>query len=251
MPSHASTETYTYSSARTHQTLYEVIEAFIQMVMSLGTGLPEELLFLVRENREDWALHGLSLLFIQPPLSSSLSLCTSPIIPLRLLCQAQPASSLLLLSKPTLLPPPPPPPSPHPSILSSLCASLSKDSVNQTESRGEIFTLQEDAWASAPAVGMGWGQSHQGYWNVNTHTHTHRTSSISISSSYPCFFMYLSFRFTGWLDFIKSTIIFALTVFDREKERQRGIEREARRGTCYIIFLNPIHISKLCHNITR
>lgn len=31
------------------------------MFMSWGTRLPEELLFLVRENREDWALYGLSL----------------------------------------------------------------------------------------------------------------------------------------------------------------------------------------------
>lgn len=77
MPTHASTEKHTYSRAHTHtHTQCEVIEAFIQMVMSWGTGLPEELLFLVRENREDWALHGLSLssssslLVIQPPLSS-------------------------------------------------------------------------------------------------------------------------------------------------------------------------------------
>lgn len=59
VPTHASTETHTYrcthtiESTHTHQALCEVIEAFIQMVMSWGTGLPEELLFLVRENRED------------------------------------------------------------------------------------------------------------------------------------------------------------------------------------------------------
>ncbi|KAA8592698.1 hypothetical protein FQN60_018153 [Etheostoma spectabile] len=39
----------------------------------------------------------------------------------------------------------------------------SKDSVNQTESRGETFTLQEDRRASAPAVGMGSGQSHRAW----------------------------------------------------------------------------------------
>lgn len=57
MPTIASPDTHTYSRAHTHthihQALREVIEAFIQMVMSWGTGLAEELLFLVRENRED------------------------------------------------------------------------------------------------------------------------------------------------------------------------------------------------------
>lgn len=44
-PTHASTKAHTYSRAHTHthQALCEVIEAFIQMVMSWGTGLPEEL----------------------------------------------------------------------------------------------------------------------------------------------------------------------------------------------------------------
>lgn len=60
--------THTFSRGRTHtaktpahQTLHKVMEAFIQMAMSSGSGLPEELLFLVRGSREDWSLYGLSL----------------------------------------------------------------------------------------------------------------------------------------------------------------------------------------------
>lgn len=64
-----------------------------------------------------------------------------------------------------------------------LFVSLSKDSVNQIESRGETFALQEDGWALAPAVGMSWGLR-TGY--MNTHTHTHRPSSISIPFSFLC-----------------------------------------------------------------
>lgn len=67
------------------------------------------------------------------------------------------------------------------------------------------------------------------------HTHTHRPSSISIPLSQ--LFMYLSFRFTAWLYFIISTIICALTAFDREKDGRREEERD-RRGRCYITFLN-------------
>lgn len=91
-----------------------------------------------------------------------------------------PSSILLLLSKPT----PPPPPSLHPSVLSSLCVSLSKDSVKQTESRGEMFTLQEYAglWP------LQWGWARAEALRLLEHTHTHRPSSISISSYYPCFF---------------------------------------------------------------
>lgn len=137
------------------------------MVMSWGTGLPEELLFLVKENRDDRALHWLSLsssslLFIPPPLSSSLSLFalhlsshSTSSAPLN----QHPHFSCFLI--PLLLL--------HIPLYFHLFVSLSKDSVNQIESRGETFALQEDGWALAPAVGMSWGLR-TGY--VNTHTHT-------------------------------------------------------------------------------
>lgn len=137
------------------------------MVMSWGTGLPEELLFLVKENRDDRALHWLSLsssslLFIPPPLSSSLSLFalhlsshSTSSAPLN----QHPHFSCFLI--PLLLL--------HIPSYFHLFVSLSKDSVNQIESRGETFALQEDGWALAPAVGMSWGLR-TGY--VNTHTHS-------------------------------------------------------------------------------
>lgn len=93
-----STGTFTSSRSRSHT---GVIEAFIQMAVSLGSGLTQELLLLVRE---DWMDSRSS------PLS--LSLCSSatipplppPLVPLK----QHPHFSSVPNS---LTPPPPPPPS--------------------------------------------------------------------------------------------------------------------------------------------
>lgn len=212
------------------------------MVVSWGTGLPEELLLLVRENREDWTLHGLSLSSssCQPTTSFlfSLSLCTSPIIPLLLLCPAQPAFSLLLFSAPS----PTSPISFHTFI--SLSVSLSKDSVNQTESQSRDPAGGWTGFGPCSGDGLGGWESLRLLEHTRTHTQYTRRDPPS-PSAYPCFFIYLSFQFTGWLDFITSTIIWPLTIFDRERQRR------PERGSGYIIFLNTVHIVKLCHHLTR
>lgn len=152
------------------------MEAFIQMAVSLGSGLTQELLLLVRKDCMD-------------SLSSPLSLCSSATIPPPLVPLKQhphfssyPNSLLLLL---------------HHSRISSyfhlFVASVSMDSANQTK----------DGQITATSAGMGWGQSRQGYYNTQTHT---RTNSASLSRP-SLLLMYLSLRFTGWMDFITSTII--------------------------------------------
>lgn len=101
---------------------------------------------------------------------SLLSVCTSPIIPLHLLCPASPTSSLLLLSEPH---PPPPPPLlfPHPFILLCLCVSQWELSEPNEGQRRDVCPA--GGWTGfSPAVG--WD------WTHKTHKHTHRTPSISI-----------------------------------------------------------------------
>lgn len=144
-PTHTNTceHTDTHLHAHTDQALCEVIEAFIQMVMSWGTGLPEELLFLVRRRLcSAWtfsllysshhtatSFFSLLLLFLSlftlhlPSHSASsaplnqhphFSCCRNPLL-------------LLLHLHISSYPP-------------SLCVSPSKDSVNQAESTVETFT---------------------------------------------------------------------------------------------------------------
>lgn len=126
------------------QAFWGAMEAFIQMAVSLGSGFTQELLLLVRKDCMD-------------SLSSPLSLCSSATIPPPLVPLKQhprfssyPNSLLLLL---------------HHSRISSyfhlFVASVSMDSANQTE----------DGQITATSVGMGWGQSRQGYYNTQTHTH--------------------------------------------------------------------------------
>lgn len=197
------------------------------MVMSWGTGLPEELLLLVRENREDWALHGLSL-----SSSSSRQPTTSFLLSLSLFALHLPSHSSSS-SIPTSL---------HTFI--SLSASLSKESVNQTESqRRDVYPA--GGWTGyCPCSGDGLGTEsprllEHTQKTLSTHSKTLHLHLLSLLFTYP------SFRFTGRLDFIISTIICLVTVFD--KERQRRLER----GSGYIIFLNRVHIAKLCHQLTR
>lgn len=120
------------------QAFWGVIEAFIQMALSLGSGLTQELLLLVREDCMD--------------ASSSLSLCSSatipppPLVPLQKHPHFSSVPNSLLLHH--LLH--------HPRISSyfhPFVASVSTDSVNQTE----------DGQTTAPSVGMGCGESRQGY----------------------------------------------------------------------------------------
>ena len=182
------------------------------MALSLGSGLTQELLLLVWEDCVD----SLSLQFSYHSSSS---------------CPTQTASSLLFCSK--LTPPLPPPPPRISSNFHLFVASVSTDSVNQTE----------DGQTTAPSVEKGLGQSRRGYYNTHTHT----------ASPFCPFllFMYLSLRFTGWLDFITSTIIILQKVSDRENQRQRERERERERDRSgggvgnYIIFLSE-YISLNC-----
>lgn len=84
----------------------------------------------------------------------------------------------------------------------------------------------------APLEGMGWARSPR----LLQHTHTHTSTSPSRPS---LLFMYLSLRFTGWLDFITLTIICLRKVSDREKESEIKKERGQDGGMGnYIIFLS-------------
>lgn len=74
----------------------------------------------------------------QPPLSSQLSLCTSPIVPLLLLCPALLSSSCC--QKPT--PPSPRPPPPHHS------SSFSEEPVKQTVSCRGMISVQRTVGSS-------------------------------------------------------------------------------------------------------
>lgn len=212
------------------------------MVMSWGIGLPEELLFLVRENREDWALRGhslsssssSSLLIIQPPLSSSsLSLHftyhpTPPPLP----CSTSILTSLVVETHSSSIPS-------YFHLFVSLSVRIQWTKLSPEERR--LPRRRMDGLRS-----LQWGWAGDRVTKV-TGKYIHFPSSISIAILLSLLFMCLSFQFTGWLDFITSTIICALTVFDMEKERQRRTER----GSSYIIFLNGVHISKLCHHLTR
>lgn len=203
------------------QAFWGVIEASIQMAVSLGSGLTQELLLLVREDCVDSLSSPLSavqlpFLLLLLLLSHSNSILTS------LLFQTHSSSTSPII----------------PASLHTFISSVSTDSVKQTE----------DGQTTAPSVGMGWGQSRQGYYNTQTHTHTNSPSHPSL------LFMYLSLRSTGWLDFITSTIICLRKGSDREKARQREIEKERGQeggnGELHH-FLKRVHIAKLCHHLTR
>lgn len=201
MPIHASTETRTYNRAHTHthQALCEVIEAFIQMVMSWGTGLPEELLFIVRENREDWALYGLSLssssssplfsssnhLFPPPSLFAlHLSSHSSSSAQLnqhsRLSCCRNPLLLLLQLHIPSYF---------HVFVSPSVRTQWTKQSPEERRLPG---SRMDGLWP------LQWGCA----WDRVTkviRTHTHAGTSISRTSSYLCFLCICHFdSLPGW-----------------------------------------------------
>lgn len=110
----------------------------------------------------------------------------------------------------------------HPFILSSLCVSLSTDSVNQTESRGETFTPQEDGRASFPTVGMGWGQSHQGYWKIHTLSLLH----LHCDTPIPAFYVsVISIHWLAGFYYINNNLR-SNSLWHGERETEKDWERE-------------------------
>lgn len=171
-------------------------------------------------------LHGLSLL----------SLCSSATVP-----PPPPPPLVPLKQHPHFcckLPPPPPPPlppSPHLFILSSLYHLSVR--IQWTKPRTDRLRPLHRGWVGDRVA-----------WVITTHPHTHTHTYARAMHLHPTqLFMYLSLQFTGWLDFITSTIMCLQSVWHGGRGRDGEGERGASRGGLgnYIIFLSE-YISQNC-----
>lgn len=186
--------------------------------------------------------------FLSPPPQPT----TSFLLSLALALSSHSSSSARLKQRPHFscfvrtTPPPSIPTSLHTSI--SLSASLSKDSVNQTESqRRDIYPA--GGWTGyGPCSGDGLGTE-----SPRLLEHTHRKILSKHSETIhlhllSLLLVYLSFQFTGRLDFILNSNLPSNTLWQGETEK--ALERERLHNIILTVYISLNCVTNSQDNIS-